>query len=99
MDPLDPLDDVDPLDLDPEQLSFEELVSALELLTDRLASGQIGIEEAADLYERAELLHGLASQRLARVQARIEALGGTGTGTGTGASVSTPANATPRSQP
>jgi exodeoxyribonuclease VII small subunit len=74
----------DPIEPDLEQLSFEELVSALELLTDRLASGQIGIEEAADLYERAELLHGLASQRLARVQARIEALGGTGTGAGTG---------------
>ncbi|MDQ6617639.1 MAG: exodeoxyribonuclease VII small subunit [Actinomycetota bacterium] len=61
--------------LDPEQLTFEELVSALEALTDRLASGQIGIEEAADLYEQAERLHGLASQRLARVQARIDALG------------------------
>jgi exodeoxyribonuclease VII small subunit len=69
---------MDPFDQNPEQLSFEELVAALELLTDRLASGQIGIEEAADLYERAELLHGLASQRLARVQARIEALGGHG---------------------
>jgi exodeoxyribonuclease VII small subunit len=64
--------------IDPEHLSFEELVSALEALTDRLASGHIGIEEAADLYERAERLHGLASQRLARVQARIESLGAPG---------------------
>jgi exodeoxyribonuclease VII small subunit len=63
--------------LDPEQMNFEQLVAALESLTDRLASGQIGIEEAADLYEQAERLHGLASQRLARVQARIEALGAT----------------------
>jgi exodeoxyribonuclease VII small subunit len=67
--------------MDPEQLSFEELVAALEALTDRLASGQIGIEEAADLYERAERLHALASQRLARVQARIDALGTTKTPT------------------
>ena len=58
-----------------EQLSFEELVAALEALTDRLASGQIGIEEAADLYEQAELLHGAATERLAKVQARIDALG------------------------
>jgi exodeoxyribonuclease VII small subunit len=65
---------------DPEQLSFEELVTALETLTDRLASGQIGIEEAADLYEQAERLHGLARQRLERVQARIESLGGPGPG-------------------
>ncbi len=73
--PVDPVGALDPVDL--EDLSFEELVSALEALTDRLASGQIGIEEAADLYEQAERLHGLASQRLARVQARIEALGTT----------------------
>ena len=63
---------------DLEQLSFEELVAALEGLTDRLASGQIGIEEAADLYEQAERLHAAASDRLARVQARIEALGSSG---------------------
>jgi exodeoxyribonuclease VII small subunit len=59
---------------DPESLTFEQLVSALEQLTDRLASGQIGIEEAADLYEQAERLHALATERLARVQARIDAL-------------------------
>jgi exodeoxyribonuclease VII small subunit len=56
-----------------QAMTFEELVSALEELTDRMASGQIGIEEAADLYEQAERLHGLAAERLARVQARIEA--------------------------
>jgi len=56
-------------------LTFEQLVAALEGLTDRLASGQIGIEEAADLYEQAERLHALATDRLAKVQARIEALG------------------------
>ena len=59
----------------PEQLSFEELVSALEALTDRLATGQIGIEEATDLYEQAERLHALAAERLAQVQVRIDALG------------------------
>lgn len=85
---------MNPLQQDPEQLTFEELVAALELLTDRLASGQIGIEEAADLYERAELLHGLASQRLARVQTRIEALGGAGTAGG-GAVSAAPNSAAP----
>lgn len=62
----------------PESLTFEQLVSALEQLTERLASGQIGIEEAADLYEQAERLHVLATERLARVQARIDALAATG---------------------
>jgi exodeoxyribonuclease VII small subunit len=58
---------------DYEAMTFEQLVAALEDLTDRMASGEIGIEEAADLYEQAETLHALAAERLARVQARIEA--------------------------
>jgi exodeoxyribonuclease VII small subunit len=57
-----------------DQMTFEELVAALEQLTDRMASGDIGIEEVADLYEKAEMLHALAAERLAKVQARIEAL-------------------------
>lgn len=57
-----------------DDLTFEELVEALEALTERMASGDIGIEEAAGLYERAQRLHGLAADRLARVQQRIEAL-------------------------
>jgi exodeoxyribonuclease VII small subunit len=56
-----------------DAMTFEQLVSALEQLTDRMASGEIGIEEAADLYEQAEQLHARATERLARVQARIEA--------------------------
>ena len=58
---------------DYDAMTFEQLVAALEDLTDRMASGEIGIEEAADLYEQAEALHSLAAERLARVQARIEA--------------------------
>jgi exodeoxyribonuclease VII small subunit len=58
---------------DYDAMTFEQLVAALEDLTDRMASGESGIEEAADLYEQAEALHSLAAERLARVQARIEA--------------------------
>jgi exodeoxyribonuclease VII small subunit len=58
---------------DYDSLSFEQLLAALEDLTDRMSSGEIGIEEAAGLYEQAEQLHALAAERLARVQARIEA--------------------------
>lgn len=57
-----------------EELTFEQLVAALEQLTERMAAGDIGIEEAADLYERAQHLHGLAAARLAAVQERVEAL-------------------------
>lgn len=59
-----------------EELTFEELVAALESLTEKMAAGDIGIEEAADLYERAQALHALAAERLARVQERIEKLDG-----------------------
>ena len=57
-----------------QQLSFEELVSELETTIQRMAVGDIGIEETTDLYERAGRLHRLASERLARVQERIEKL-------------------------
>ena len=59
-----------------EKMTFEQLVAELELLTERMASGDIGIEEVADLYETAERLHALAAERLAKVQARIDALAG-----------------------
>jgi exodeoxyribonuclease VII small subunit len=56
--------------------TFEDLMSALEELTERLADGDLGIEAAAELYERAERLHAQAAERLAQVQARVEALTG-----------------------
>ena len=54
--------------------TFEELMTELETVTERLAAGDLGIEAAADLYEQALRLHALASERLAQVQARVEAL-------------------------
>jgi exodeoxyribonuclease VII small subunit len=57
-------------------LSYEQLVEMLEDLTRRIASGEVGIEEASELYERAGLIHRLAAERLAQVRARIERLDG-----------------------
>jgi exodeoxyribonuclease VII small subunit len=57
-----------------DHLSYEELLAQLETMTDRMASGDLGIEEAADLYERATALHDAASARLEAIKARIEAL-------------------------
>jgi exodeoxyribonuclease VII small subunit len=54
--------------------TFEEIVAELEALTDRMAAGDIGIEEATALYEEAGRLHSLAADRLARVQERIAKL-------------------------
>ena len=56
--------------------TFEELMAELESLTSQLAAGDLGIEAAADVYERAEKLHALASERLERVRARVEGLTG-----------------------
>lgn len=54
--------------------TFEQLLDELESLTQRMASGDIGIEQAADLYERAGELHRIASERLARVRERIDSM-------------------------
>ena len=55
-------------------MSYEQLVDALERVTNRLASGDLGIEDAADLYEEAGRLHALATERLEKVRERIEGL-------------------------
>ena len=59
---------------DVASMSYEQLVEALEQLTRRMADGHIGIEEAVELYERAGRLYAAASDRLERVQRRIDAL-------------------------
>lgn len=59
---------------DRQEPTFEELMGELEEVTARLAAGEIGIEAAADLYERAERLHARATERLDQVRARVERL-------------------------
>lgn len=54
--------------------TFEEIMAELETVTGQLAAGDIGIEAAAELYERAERLHARASERLDQVRARVERL-------------------------
>ncbi|MGH9127771.1 MAG: exodeoxyribonuclease VII small subunit [Acidimicrobiales bacterium] len=54
-------------------LRYEQLVELLEDLTRRMASGEVGIEEAARLYEQAGAVHRAARERLAAVSARLEA--------------------------
>jgi exodeoxyribonuclease VII small subunit len=54
--------------------TFEQIVEELEAVAEQLAGGQIGIEEAAELYERAQRLHALARHRLEAVQARVDRL-------------------------
>ncbi len=66
-------DPPDPPDLG--SLRYEQLVELLEGLTRQMASGGVGIEEAARLYERAGVVHAAASERLASVTARLRAMG------------------------
>lgn len=55
-------------------MTFEQLLEELERVTRQMASGDIGIEQVADLYERAETLHAEAATRLERVRERIARL-------------------------
>ena len=57
-----------------ESLTFEQILSVLEEVTDRMATGDLGIEAATDLYEQAEILHAAARERLEAVEARIARL-------------------------
>ena len=56
------------------QRSFEEIVAELEDVVRRMSGTDIGIEEAADLYEKARALHEAAAARLEAVEARIAEL-------------------------
>ncbi len=56
------------------QHSFEELLAMLEDVARRMESREIGIEQAADLYEQAGRLHRAAVARLDVVEQRIERL-------------------------
>ena len=56
--------------------TFEQLMEQLEEVTTRLAAGDLGIEAATDLYEKAEQLHARAAARLEQVRARVEKLTG-----------------------
>jgi exodeoxyribonuclease VII small subunit len=60
----------------PGARTFEQLVDELEATIARMASGNLGIEEVTDLYERAGRLHAEATERLAAISARIEKLTG-----------------------
>jgi exodeoxyribonuclease VII small subunit len=54
--------------------TFEDLVGELETVAAAMDRGDIGIEEAADLYGRAAALHAAAHDRLTAVQTRLATL-------------------------
>jgi exodeoxyribonuclease VII small subunit len=61
-------------DDDLQALTFEQIVQRLEETIGRMASGDLGIEEVTDLYERAGRLHDAAAQRLVSIEERLAKL-------------------------
>lgn len=61
-------------DGDADAMTYEQLLEALEALTEQMADGTIGIERATELYERASVLHERAAARLRDVEERITRL-------------------------
>lgn len=59
-----------------EEMRYEQIVEQLEAVTEQLAGGSVGIEAAADLYEKAGRLHAVAAARLDAVRQRLESLDG-----------------------
>jgi exodeoxyribonuclease VII small subunit len=57
-----------------DDLRYEELVELLEQLTRKMASPEVGIEEAVSLFEEAGEVHAAASRRLVEVTERLERL-------------------------
>ena len=58
------------------KLRYEELIATLEGLTRRMSDPEVGIEEATDLYERARVVHRMATERLDAIRKRIDEMEG-----------------------
>jgi exodeoxyribonuclease VII small subunit len=66
------------------QLSFEEALSELETIVDRLETGDVALEESIEIYKRGSQLRAFCDEKLKSAQAKIEKItgnGGTASGT------------------
>jgi exodeoxyribonuclease VII small subunit len=57
-----------------EERTFEELRRELEEIVGTLERGEVGVDEAIDLWQRGEALHRRCAQLLDAAEARIEEL-------------------------
>lgn len=62
-------------------LSFEQALSELEGIVDRLESGDVALEESIEIYQRGAQLRAYCDEKLKSAQARIEKITGDGSGT------------------
>jgi exodeoxyribonuclease VII small subunit len=64
----------DPSDRPADELSYEAAVEALEVLIERIESGEIGLEDSIAAYERGTALIKRCRAVLDRAEQRIESL-------------------------
>lgn len=69
------------IDEDIRQLSFEQALSELETIVDRLEAGDVALEESIEIYQRGAQLRAYCDEKLQNAQARIEKITGDGSGT------------------
>jgi exodeoxyribonuclease VII small subunit len=69
------------IDEDIRAMSFEEALSALENIVDRLETGDVALEESIEIYQRGSQLRAFCEEKLKSAQARIEKITGAGAGT------------------
>lgn len=69
------------IDADIQAMSFEEALSALENIVDRLETGDVALEKSIEIYQRGSQLRAFCEEKLKSAQARIEKITGAGAGT------------------
>ncbi len=57
---------------DIRELSFEQALSELETIVDRLETGDVALEESIEIYQRGAQLRAYCDEKLKSAQARIE---------------------------
>ena len=59
-------------------LSFEQALSELESIVERLETGDVALEESIEIYQRGAQLRAYCDEKLKSAQARIEKITGDG---------------------
>jgi exodeoxyribonuclease VII small subunit len=69
------------IDEDIQAMSFEQAMTELESIVDRLETGDVALEESIEIYQRGSQLRAFCEEKLKSAQARIEKITGNGAAT------------------
>ncbi|MDA9230757.1 exodeoxyribonuclease VII small subunit [Alphaproteobacteria bacterium] len=69
------------IEKDIREMSFEQALSELETIVDRLETGDVALEESIDIYQRGSQLRAYCDEKLKNAQARIEKITSAGAAT------------------